>query len=74
MRIVYHGTPPRTTAGGTFFVNHLEDAVGYGGPYVFEVVVSRGFFNTTTGRDRGEATNSNIVPPTRILVLTRRGC
>jgi len=43
--ICYHGTNWRSArqilrdgfSPGTYFALHLEDAVGYGGPYVFEV-------------------------------------
>ncbi len=43
--ICYHGTNWRSAQAilregfkpGTYFAFHLEDAVGYGGPYVFEV-------------------------------------
>ncbi len=43
----YHGTSKENAdsilksgfRAGTYFAKHLEDAVGYGGPYVFEVVL-----------------------------------
>lgn len=46
MRIVYHGTNKANAMRilktgfnkGTYFACHLEDAIGYGGVYIFEVI------------------------------------
>ena len=46
LQIVYHGTNRETAAiirkegfkKNTYFATHLEDAVGFGGAYVFEVM------------------------------------
>lgn len=79
LRIAYHGTPNKRTADrilrvgfpeGTFFANHLEDAIGMGGPWVFTVVVPHDFFNTARGRNAWEAVNAAHIWPSWIQSLT----
>jgi len=53
MKICYHGTTEKNAnkilkdgfKSGTYFAMHLEDAIGFGGDYVFEVLFNSKRFN-----------------------------
>ena len=57
--IAYHGTDLESSSkilkrgfrSGTYFAYHLEDAIGFGGPYVFEVVFDRGSSKASKDKD-----------------------
>jgi len=73
--IVYHGTDATNARrilkngfnAGTYFAIHLEDALGYGGAWVFEVVVPRHLIT----KGSWQFTLSNGVLPEFIVRLTR---
>ena len=70
LKLCYHGTNEENAAKilregflpRTHFGEHLEDAVGYGGPYIFEVV----FPDNTTSEAYWQFTTREHLPPTRI--------
>jgi hypothetical protein len=79
MIICYHGTNARAAkaivehgfAAGTYFARHLEDAIGFGGDHVFEVV----FLDISLTDDRWQFTSLAPVPKSRIVsyrVYSRR--
>ena len=78
MQIVYHGTDEATAKKilktgfkpGTFFALHLEDSIGFGGTYIFEVAVESHRIPHTGNFDRDwEFRNSDTVPPSQIVEL-----
>lgn len=75
MQIVYHGTSKKNAEEiskegfkiDTYFATHLEDSLGYGGEYIFEVAypsgaIPKGAWQFTTGV---------AVPPKAIISLTK---
>ncbi len=79
--IWYHGTRTAEEAAaiatggfhpGTYFGRHLEDALGYGGPYIFEVA----FPSSWTSEDGWQMVVPTSVPPDQIVAhytLTQEG-
>ena len=77
MKIIrYHGTPLASVAkailvhgfvSGTFFSHHLEDALGYGGKYIFEVVFEEG----DTQGDGWQFIAHEHISPERIVSYSR---
>jgi len=73
LRICWHGTSAENAKAilhrgfrpGTYFARHLEDAVGYGGAYVFEVTFPRNFVE----QFGWQFTNDKPVPASRIVSL-----
>ena len=73
LKICYHGTDAETAdiiaekgfKPGTYFGEHLEDALGFGGPYVFEVC----FPQDTTSVSGWQFTIEERVPVDRIVRL-----
>lgn len=73
--IAYHGTNAANARSiqrsgfrpGTYFAHHLEDALGYGGKYVFEVAF-RGVIRTTS--DNWQFVTNETVPANAIVRLT----
>lgn len=71
-KIWYHGTNEENAERilingfkeGTFFAKHLEDAVGYGGEYVFEVYL-------TTSCEYWEYVSDDIVSTENIVGLKK---
>jgi hypothetical protein len=79
MQIVYHGTDEATAKKilkkgfkpGTFFALHLEDSVGFGGNYIFEVAVESASLpkpSKKLGTD-WEFIATDRVPPSQIVQL-----
>lgn len=77
MQIVYHGTDEATAKKilktgfkpGTFFALHLEDSIGFGGNYIFEVAVESATLpkpSKKLGTD-WEFIATDRVPPTQIV-------
>ncbi len=74
--IVYHGTDLKSSRlilkegfrKNTYFAQHLEDAVGYGGPYVFEVALPT---HLTSNPRNWQFTTDTTVPPEFIICLTK---
>lgn len=75
MQIVYHGTN-KTAAfkilkngfkEGTYFAVHLEDAIGYGGLYVFEVV----FPSSLIQKGQWQICTFNPLQPESIVRMTK---
>lgn len=74
MLICYHGTKADSAKAirahgfrvGTYFARHLEDALGYGGEYIFEVA----FENREMGSG-WQFTIAELLPPDRIVKITR---
>jgi len=70
----YHGTDKRTAGiimkngfkRGTFFSTHLEDAVGYGGKYVFEVSIKLPYDHLYW-----EYVSNKKIPARQIMKLSR---
>jgi hypothetical protein len=70
----YHGTDKKTAAiilkegfkRGTFFANHLEDAVHYGGTHVFAVSIKLPYDHTYW-----EYVSTNRIPARQIVDLHR---
>ncbi len=78
LQIVYHGTNSRSAKcilktgfrKGTYFAAHLEDAIGYGGMYVFEIAypvwdLPKNFWQFVCGHG---------VSPEFIVRLTKYNC
>lgn len=76
MAMGYHGTVRKKVADkilqegfkqGSFFATHLEDAIGFGGEYVFEVAFCMDF------KPRGgwQWVEKDGVPPERIVTLNK---
>ena len=73
LKICYHGTDEETAPKisregfnpGTYFAEHLEDAIAFGGGYVFEVC----FPQDTTSVSEWQFTTNERVPPDRIVRL-----
>lgn len=73
--ICYHGTDEESAKliietgfrPGTYFGFHLEDALGYGGEYMFEVAFPR----LATAPDRWQFTTDETIPPSRIVAHYR---
>ena len=71
-RIWYHGTNKHNAKSilkhgfreGTYFAAHLEDATGYGGEYVFEVILN-------IDCDNWQVCLSNPTPASQIRRLKR---
>jgi len=71
MRICYHGTSSKNAESisregfrsGTWFASHLENAIAYGGLYVFEVVFE--------GEDEPpwQFCTREPIPPSRVVAL-----
>ena len=74
LRICYHGTNQEAGEAiqkegfrvGTYFAAHLEDALTFGGPYVFEVL-----FPDPGDPPPWQFTIREEVPPQRIVCLAR---
>jgi len=72
--ICYHGTSKENSESimktgfkkWTYFAKHLEDSLGYGGEYVFEVQ-----FDSEKLKEGWQFINHEIVPIDRIVGLTR---
>ena len=73
-RVVFHGVDKKEIADkilksgfnkGTYFAKHLEDAVGYGGKYVFYVVLKM----TKINKGYWEIISEKHIPPSRIWKL-----
>lgn len=75
LSICYHGTSKSAAyailqkgfASGTYFARHLEDALGYGGNYVFEVCFEAN--KLPKGDDAWQFTVRRKVPPSKIVRL-----
>ena len=73
-RIVYHGTTRANATKirrggfkkGTWFAEHLECAVGYGGEYVFEIALP----DSSIPKWR-QFQSQDVIPTTSIVGLTR---
>ena len=73
--IVYHGTSKENAESiqrlgfkeGTWFALHLENALGFGGPYVFEVVMENKQLPSHAGGWQFRAWEP--IPPTQIASL-----
>ena len=69
--ICYHGTNKKNAdlilkqgfRDGTFFARHLEDALGYGGKWIFEV------WFCEENLPKGWQFTSNETPPDRIIAV-----
>lgn len=74
--IAYHGTNDENARSiqrtgfrpGTYFARHLEDALGYGGEYVFEVA-----FKGSVGTEAWQFTMDKTIPAAAIVRLTHYG-
>lgn len=74
MQIVYHGTDEATAKKilkngfkpGTFFAIHLEDSLGFGGNYIFEVAVES---HKIPKASDWEFIATDRVPPSQIVEL-----
>jgi len=74
MQIVYHGTDEATAKKilrngfkpGTFFAIHLEDSLGFGGNYIFEVAVES---HRISKESDWEFISTDRVPPSQIVEL-----
>jgi len=72
--ICYHGTSKENAESilktgfkqWTYFAKHLEDSLGYGGEYVFEVQ-----FEKESLRDNWQFINHEVISPNRIVGLTK---
>ena len=72
--ICYHGTSKQNAESimktgfkkWTYFAKHLEDSIGYGGEYVFEVQ-----FEKDKLKDNWQFINHEVIPPSRIVGLTK---
>ena len=75
LKICYHGTEQEAVASiledgfwpGTYFAQHLEDAIGFGGKCVFEVC----FPQSATSRSGWQFVDEDGVPPDRIVRCKR---
>jgi len=73
--IVYHGTNAANAKrilkngfrAGTYFAWHMEDAIGYGGLWIFEVVLP----TRLAPKNNWQFTLDNQVPPEFIIRLTQ---
>ena len=77
MQIIYHGTRNKANAKSivkngfrpsTYFAIHQEDALGYGGNYLFEVAYESD--KIPKGVD-WEFCNNKVIPPSAIVSLTQ---
>ena len=72
LKIYYHGTTYENSKNilnngfneGTYFAVHLEDAIGYGGCYVFEVALEE------ISDDCWQFISTHVIPASRIVRLT----
>jgi hypothetical protein len=70
----YHGTTKENYdkimvegfRAGSYFGYHLEDAVGFGGPWVFQVAFEADKFNNT-GPDDWQFRTEKVISPDRII-------
>jgi hypothetical protein len=75
LKVCYHGTDEESAASifkegfnsGTYFSEHLEDALGFGGSYVFEVCFPKG----TTSQSDWQFTTQERISPARIVRCRR---
>ena len=76
MQIIYHGTN-KTNANkilkygfliGTYFAIHLEDAIGYGGLYIFEVAYPSRLISSV---EQWQLKTTIAIPPNMIVKLTK---
>ena len=73
--ISYHGTNAKNTRKilkegfqkGTYFARHMEDALGYGGKYIFEVAIPL----SMTHKGNWQFIVDSCVPPEFIIRLTK---
>lgn len=56
---------------GTYFAHHLEDALAFGGKYVFRVEFNESKFSNCDDCDRWQFWIINAVAPNKIKSLTR---
>lgn len=77
LQIVYHGTNEANAKKilkhgfkiGTYFATHLEDSLGFGGNYVFEVA----FPSSAIPKGTWQFTTVQQLPPRLIVQLTKYG-
>ncbi len=79
MIICFHGTDEGNAANirtegfriGTYFALHLEDALEFGGPFVFFVRFDEGKFNHGDPGDEWQFHVRELIPPDKIWKLIR---
>lgn len=79
MLYCYHGTNEENAKliletgfrPGTYFAHHLEDALAFGGKYVFRVEFEEDKFSYAEDRDRWQFWIVNTILPDKIKSLTK---